>query len=169
MKDKLPMTSYLIRSIEVTDAPFLWEMLYQALYIPPEASPLARDVIFQPELAKYVQNWGIYQNDIGLIAVAVESQTLVGAVWLRMFKSDNPGYGYINDNTPELSIAVLPEHRGQGIGTQLITTLLSKVKNCYSAVSLSVSLDNPALHLYNRLGFEVISQDDNSLIMKKNL
>ncbi|MEM8672482.1 MAG: GNAT family N-acetyltransferase [Cyanobacteria bacterium P01_G01_bin.67] len=163
------MTSYLIRSIEVTDTHFLWEMLYQALYIPPEVTPLTRDVIFQPELAKYVQNWGIYQNDIGLIAVVAESQTLVGAVWLRMFKSNNPGYGYINDYTPELSIAVLPEHRGQGIGTQLITTLLSEVKDCYSAVSLSVSLDNPALHLYDRLGFEVVTQSGDSLIMKKDL
>ncbi|MEM7762295.1 MAG: GNAT family N-acetyltransferase, partial [Cyanobacteria bacterium P01_A01_bin.40] len=111
------MISYLIRSIVVTDTSFLGEMLYQALYIPPEVTPWTRDRIFQPELAKYVQNWGIYRNDIGLIAVVAESQTLVGAVWLRMFKSDNPGYGYINDYTPELSIAVLLEHRGQGIGT----------------------------------------------------
>ena len=54
--------SYIIRSIEVTDEPFLWEMLYQALYVPPKGDSLARDVIFQPELAKYVQNWGLHES-----------------------------------------------------------------------------------------------------------
>ena len=120
-------------------------------------------------MAKYVQNWGLYAGDRGLIAVIEENQTLIGAVWLRMFKSNNPGYGYVNDYTPELSIAILPEYRSQGIGTKLLTTLFSEVKSCYSAVSLSVSADNPALRLYRRLGFEVISQHDNSLTMKKDL
>lgn len=161
--------SYIIRPIEVIDVPFLWEMLYQALYIPPEASPLPKDVICQPELAKYVQNWGILQDDVGLVAVLEKSQTLIGAVWLRIFLSKNPGYGYIDDYTPELSIAMLPEYRGQGIGTKLLTTLFSQVRSRYSAVSLSVSLDNPAFHLYDRLGFELVSQSGNSLKMKKDL
>ncbi|MGL5942239.1 MAG: GNAT family N-acetyltransferase [Waterburya sp.] len=160
--------SYIIRSIELADQPFLWEMLYQALFVPPDATPLPKEVIFQPELAKYVQNWGL-DDDTGLIAVLETSQTLVGAVWLRMFKSNNPGYGYIDDYTPELSIALLPEYRGQGIGTKLLTQLFSQVKNQYSAVSLSVSSNNPAFNLYRRLGFEIIEQQNHSLIMKKDL
>ena len=161
--------SYIIRPTKVTDEPFLWQMLYEALYVPPEASSLPKDVIFQPELVKYVQNWGVFKDDIGLVAILEKSQILIGAAWLRMFHNKNPGYGYIDDYIPELSIAMLPEYRGQGIGTQLITTLLSEVKDCYSAVSLSVSSDNPALHLYDRLGFEVAKQHDLSLTMKKNL
>lgn len=160
--------SYIIRSIEIADEPFLWDLLYQALYVPPEAYPLPRDIIFQPELAKYVQNWGLGE-DTGLIAVLEESQKLVGAAWLRVFKSSNPGYGYINDSTPELSISVLPKYRGQGIGTKLLTKLFSQVRNRYSAISLSVSSNNPALRLYRRFGFEIISQEDNSLTMKKDL
>ncbi len=159
---------YIIRSIEVTDEPFLWEMLYQALFIPPNATPLPKEIIFQPELAKYVQNWG-FDEDRGLIAVLEDGQTLVGAVWLRMFTSNNPGYGYINDSIPELSIAVLAKYRGQGIGTKLLTKLLSQVKNQYSAVSLSVSPKNPAFRLYHRFGFKVVTQQNNSLIMKKDL
>ena len=88
---------------------------------------------------------------------------------MRIFTSADPGYGYIDDDTPELSIAMLPEYRGQGIGTQLLTRLLSQVKSLYSTVSLSVSSDNPAWHLYDRLGFEIVSQSGNSLIMKKDL
>lgn len=160
--------SYIIRSIKMADEPFLWEMLYRALFMPPEATPLQKEVIFQPELAKYVQNWGT-NEDTGSIAILEESQAKVGAVWLRMFASSNPGYGYIDDETPELSIAVLPEYRGLGIGTRLLTELFLQVKNQYSAVSLSVSANNPAFRLYRRLGFEVVDRHDNSLTMKKNL
>ncbi|MGK7952585.1 MAG: N-acetyltransferase family protein [Xenococcaceae cyanobacterium] len=142
-------------------------MLYQALFVPPDTTPLPKEIIFQPQLAKYVQNWGL-DEDRGLIAVLEDSQTLVGAVWLRIFKSSNPGYGYIDDHTPELSIAVLPQYRDQGIGTKLLTELFSQVRNQYSAVSLSVSSNNPALRLYRRLGFEVINRQNNSLTMKKD-
>ena len=157
---------YIIRSIEATDQPFLWEMLYQALFIPPNSTPLPKEIIFQPELAKYVQNWGV-DGDRGLIAVLEDRQTLVGAVWLRMFKSNYPGYGYIDDFTPELSIAVLSKYRGQGVGTELLTKLFSLIRNQYSAVSLSVSQNNPAFRLYCRFGFKVVTRQNNSLIMKK--
>ena len=159
---------YITRSIEVTDEPFLWEMLYHALFIPPNATPLPKEIIFQPELARYVQDWGL-NEDRGLIAVLEDRQISIGAVWLRIFKSSHPGYGYINDSTPELSIAVLPKYRGQGVGTELLTKLFSQVRNQYSAVSLSVSLNNPAFRLYRRLGFEVIERYNNSLVMKKDL
>lgn len=161
--------SYIIRSLEITDVSFLWEMLYQALYVPPEANPLPRNTVFEPELAKYVQNWQQDRDDLGLIAVLAESQTQIGAAWLRMFTRDNPGYGYVDESIPELSIAVLPEYRGQGIGTNLLIQLFAEASNCYSAVSLSVSSDNPALHLYHRLGFEVVKQHELSLTMKKAL
>ena len=159
---------YIIRSIEVADESFLPEALYQALFVPPDATPPPKEVVFQPELAKYVENWGL-DGDRGWIAVLEDSQTLVGAVWLRMFKSSNPGYGYINDDIPELSIAVLPQYRGQGISTKLLTTLFSQVINQYSAVSLSVSPKNPALQLYRRFGFKVIDRHNTSLTMKKVL
>lgn len=158
---------YVIRPVEVTDEPFLWDMLYLALYVPPDAKPLPREVIYQPELAKYVKNWG-QQDDIGFIAMLKDSQLPVGAAWLRLFKSSNKGFGYVNDETPELTIAVLPDYRGQGIGSQLLTQLVETAQPCYSAVSLSVSPDNPALRLYRRFGFEVMGQGGNSLTLTKN-
>lgn len=161
------MMSYLIRPLEPSDEPFLWEMLYQAIYIPPGTTPLPKKIIYQPEFAKYVQNW--QTSDIGLIAVLESNQTAIGATWIRLLNINNPGYGYINDKTPELSIAVLPEYRNQGIGTKLILDLLKRVRDLYPAISLSVSSDNPALRLYHHLGFEVVSKSDNSLTMKKIL
>ncbi|WP_233787963.1 GNAT family N-acetyltransferase [Dulcicalothrix desertica] len=159
--------SYMIRSLMPSDEALLWEMLYHALYVPPGAKPLAKEIIYRPELARYIEGW--QTDDIGFVAVLESSFIPIGAVWIRLFNSQNSGYGYINDETPELSIAVLPEYRNQGIGTQLITHLLNNTKNVYSAISLSVSLSNPALRLYQRLGFEVAAQLNDSLIMKKEL
>jgi ribosomal protein S18 acetylase RimI-like enzyme len=159
--------SYIIRPLTASDEVFLWEMLYQALYVPPGAKPLPKEIIYRPELVKYVRDW--QTDDIGFVAVLESGQIPIGAIWIRLFNSQNQGYGYINDETPELSIAVLPEYRKQGIGTQLILHLLENIKNLYPAISLSVSLENPALRLYQRLGFEIIGQLDNSLTMKKEL
>lgn len=159
--------SYIIRSLTPSDEAFLWEMLYQAIYVPPGDKPLPKEIIYLPELVKYVEAW--QTSDIGFVAVLESSLLPIGAVWIRLFNSQNPGYGYINDKTPELSIAVLPEYRKQGIGTQLIIHLLDNIKNVYPAISLSVSLSNPALQLYQRLGFEVVAQLNDSLIMKKEL
>jgi ribosomal protein S18 acetylase RimI-like enzyme len=159
--------SYAIRPLTPSDEPFLWEMLYQALFVSPGTQLLPKEIIYQPELAKYVQDW--QASDIGFFAILESSQISIGAAWIRLFNSNNPGYGYINDEIPELSIAVLPEYRDRGIGSQLVLHLFEHLKKSYSTVSLSVSLENPALRLYQRLGFEIVTQSDNSLTMKKEL
>ena len=158
----------IIRLAKPTDQPFLWEMLYQALYVPPGTPPLPRDIVFQPELAKYVQHWG-QAGDMGCIAVSAPQPIAMGAAWVRLFTHNSRGYGYIDDDTPELSIAVLPEYRGQGIGTRLLTDLFERACGRYDAVSLSVSQDNPALRLYQRFGFEIIEQQGDSFTMRKRL
>ena len=47
----------IIRPLELEDEPFLWEMLYQAIYVPEGKTPLPREIIQIPELARYVQSW----------------------------------------------------------------------------------------------------------------
>ena len=148
-----------VRASQKSDEPFLWAMLYQALYVPEGEPPLPREIVQQPELSQYVREWG-QPDDVGLIALAGEKP--VGAVWLRLIKA----YGYVDDQTPELSIAVLPEFRGKGLGTRLMQELLAAVKGHYAAISLSVSVDNPALRLYQRLGFEIVVMHGNSVTMK---
>jgi ribosomal protein S18 acetylase RimI-like enzyme len=154
-----------IRPLIPSDEPFLWEMLYQALFIPPGTEALPKEIIYQPELAKYVRDW--QEDDTGFIAVLESSQISIGATWIRLFNSNNPGYGYISDEIPELSIAILSEYRDRGVGTELLLHLFEHLKSRYPAISLSVSLENPAVRLYQSLGFEIIDQLDNSLTMKK--
>jgi ribosomal protein S18 acetylase RimI-like enzyme len=158
--------SCIIRPLASKDEPFLWEMLYQALYVPEGQPALPHEVIHLPELARYVQGWG-QLGDYGFLASDATTGLPIGAVWLRVLKNENKGYGYVDDDTPELSIAVLPEYRGQGIGTELLNCLVAS--SCeHSSISLSVSEGNPAFRLYERVGFEVVSKSAGSLTMKRD-
>jgi ribosomal protein S18 acetylase RimI-like enzyme len=54
-----------------------------------------------------------------------------------------------------MDIALLPEFRGQGIGTRLLAALLEEADRDGRTLSIHVERMNPALRLYRRLGFEV--------------
>jgi ribosomal protein S18 acetylase RimI-like enzyme len=153
-----------IRSLTAADQAFLWETLYQALYVPEGADPFPRDVVRLPEIGRYAEDWGRL-DDLGFVAVIDE--TCVGATWIRLLKGANKGYGFVDETVPELTIALAPEFRGRGIGTELLARLMAEAKNRHHAISLSVSPDNPALRLYRRFGFEVVASSGNSLTMIK--
>ncbi|BAZ11170.1 GCN5-related N-acetyltransferase [Calothrix sp. NIES-4071] len=82
--------------------------------------------------------------------------------FLRQFQNLNR----VKKVTTQLRISSLPARYNLYL---IITHLLENIKNMYSAISLSVSSSNPALRLYQRLGFEVAAQLNDSLIMKKEL
>ena len=155
----------LIRPITLEDTHFLWEMLYEAIYVAEGVKPPARDVLLQPDIRRYLQDWG-QPHDSGFVALDPVTSNRIGAVWLRLLIGDQKGYGYVDDATPELTIAVVPECRGKSVGTRLLSHLLRTTESRYPSLSLSVSPDNPALRLYNRLGFERVGSSGTSLVMK---
>jgi ribosomal protein S18 acetylase RimI-like enzyme len=81
------------------------------------------------------------------------ADTAVGMIWVRLWRGPDQGYGYVRDDITELVLAVIPDCRGQGIGTQLLQKLLETAPHHFPAVSLNVRVDNPARRLYERLGF----------------
>ncbi len=137
------------------DESFLWEMLYLALHVPDGQPPFPREIVQEPEIRHYVEGWG-RRGDMGVMALDEEKP--VGAAWLRLFADHDRGFGYVDEATPELSIAVLPEYRGHGIGTALLHRALEMVAFCYNTVSLSVTKSNPAYRLYARMGFVTVSR-----------
>jgi ribosomal protein S18 acetylase RimI-like enzyme len=151
-----------IRALLLSDEPFLWEMLYQALYVPEGQPPFPREIIKAPEISRYVAGWG-RAGDVGYLAL--DGARPVGAVWLRLWSDVEHGYGYVDRDIPELSVAILPEYRGQGIGGGLIRHLLAENAGHFCGVSLSVSAENPARQLYQRLGFEVLGEENSSIKM----
>ena len=58
-----------------------------------------------------------------------------------------------------VDIALLPEHRGGGIGARLIAGLQAEGAAAGQAVVLSVEAGNPAARLYGRLGFQLSGGD----------
>jgi ribosomal protein S18 acetylase RimI-like enzyme len=56
-----------------------------------------------------------------------------------------------------MDIALLPEHRGRGVGTQLLRDLLAEGAASGKRVSIHVERENPALRLYERLGFRQVA------------
>jgi ribosomal protein S18 acetylase RimI-like enzyme len=55
-----------------------------------------------------------------------------------------------------VDLALLPGHRGRGIGTALLRELLSEAAAAGAPVRLHVEHDSPARRLYERLGFRPI-------------
>ena len=65
-----------------------------------------------------------------------------------------------------MDIALLPGHRGAGIGTRLLRDLQEAARAAGKALSIHVEKFNPALRLYERLGFRAKEDKDVYLLME---
>jgi len=149
-----------IREADRDDEPFLAEMLYEALFVPPGSPPFPPSITDRPDLARYARGFGNEEGDLGWIAESPSGE-LLGGAWVRQMPADDPDCGFVDADTPELSIAIVADRRSQGVGTALLGRLLSAVPRC----CLSVDDRNPAVALYERSGFAIISADGHSLKM----
>jgi len=152
-----------LRPAEPADGPFLAEMLATAAFWRPDGpTGTVRAVMDRPELAHYVAGWP-QPGDLGVIA---EDPRPVGAAWLRFLPASDPGFGFVDAGTPEVSMAVLLGWRGQGVGTRLLRALIAQAREAdLPALSLSVESDNYARHLYERTGFQLVDETGGSLTM----
>jgi ribosomal protein S18 acetylase RimI-like enzyme len=152
-----------IRPAGPQDVPFLRDMLRHAYYWRVDQVSESGE----PPVQRYVERWG-RPGDTALIAI--HDFQRVGAAWYRLFKNDNAGYGFIDEETPELSIAVVPSRRGSGLGSELLEALVAQARaDGYEALSLSVEKDNPAVGLYERYGFLPVREEDGAVTMKVDL
>lgn len=156
-----------IRPIHSSEYLFLEEMLYEAIFIPQGEARVSKDIIYVPEIYKYIKDFG---RPSDLCLVAELNQTLAGAAWIRFFNENNKAYGYINATTPELSIAIQPDFRNAGIGSKLMDELFAQLIHLgINQVSLSVDIRNPAHNLYLRYDFKEFKREGNSVTMLKEL
>jgi ribosomal protein S18 acetylase RimI-like enzyme len=94
----------------------------------------------------------------------------VGAAWYRLFTEDEPGYGFVDEKIPELSIAVVPLHRRKGIGEALLRACMVQAREeGFQALSLSVAAHNRSRMMYQRAGFEKVNETGDSWTMVANL
>lgn len=102
-------------------------------------------------------------TDLGFIA-SREGED-VGAVWWRYFTAEEPGYGFVSEDIPEVGIGVVAGRRGEGIGRALLNALLAVAPG---ALSLSVEDGNPAVELYRKTGFVPVGRVGNSTTMLRD-
>ena len=141
------------------DLRFLRDMLHHAYYW--------RERVPGSVVSRYVRGWG-RPGDTAVIAL--ENGFPVGAAWYRLFTPAEPGYGFVDERTPELAIAVVPSKRGHGIGEELLEALLARAREAgYPGLSLNVEPGNPARKLYERFGFEVVGEGDDAWTMRASL
>jgi len=143
------------------------DFLYEAVFQREGEPPLPRTIIDEPRISVYIDNWG-RPDDLCLVALA--DGKYAGAVWTRIHSGGIKGYGYIDEFTPELSISLFKAYRGRGLGTALMQAMIQRLKVCgYSRVSLSVTKENPACHLYRRLGFKAVAEAQDDYLMVLDL
>jgi GNAT superfamily N-acetyltransferase len=152
-----------LRPAGPADAAFLAEMVVVAAFWRLNGPGGTVDqVMAEPQSAHYVAGWP-RPGDSGVIA---EDGRPIGAAWLRFFADSDPGYGFVDAATPELSIGLMQQWRGQGIGTRLLNALLAQARSGgVTRISLSVEKDNPARRLYERLGFQTVGAVGESLTL----
>ena len=141
-----------LREARFEDEQFLWEAQYHAALLDSEDEPMMA-IRSNPILARYVDGWG-RAGDIGIIAE--HENNSIGAAWCRLFPEDSKGWGWIDEKTPEISVAVLPKFRQKGIGTSMLTRLIEIACEENEMLSLAVRSTNPAVRLYQRLDFRVL-------------
>jgi GNAT superfamily N-acetyltransferase len=140
-------------------------MLFEAAYWSlDEERPKLEDGLARPDLVYLLADWG-REGDTALIAVA-EGGELAGATWYRFWGPEQRSYGYVAPEIPELAIAVQPAFRRRGIGHQLLEAILETAASWgIEKISLSVEIENPAVKLYLRHGFQPIQKNQGDWIM----
>ncbi|MCR4687832.1 MAG: GNAT family N-acetyltransferase [Lachnospiraceae bacterium] len=150
----------IIRELMKDEYKLLEDFLYEAIFIPEGVEAPPREIIYQPELKIYYENWGEGRADNCLVAEA--DGKVVGAVWTRIMND----YGHVDDDTPSFAISLYKEYRGQGYGTKMMREMLERLKEQgYEKASLAVQKANYAVKMYKKVGFETVDENEEEYIM----
>ncbi|HYG24788.1 MAG TPA: GNAT family N-acetyltransferase [Verrucomicrobiae bacterium] len=107
-------------------------------------------------------NWSVEEKS-AFVQMQFSAQTQFyqenyeGAEYLIVLCDQRPGGRLYVHRTQEeirvMDIALLPEFRGKGIGTLLLNQLFAEGRSSGKSVGIHVEIFNPAVRLYQRLGF----------------
>ncbi len=149
-----------LRELNENETELLKDFLYEAIFIPEGEKPPAREIIEQPELKIYYEDFGSGSADYCF--VADDNGKVVGAVWTRIMND----YGHVDDDTPSFAISLYKEYRGHGTGTQLMQKMLMLLKEKgFKRASLAVQKANYAVRMYERTGFRTVDENEEEFIM----
>jgi len=125
-------------------------LLAAELGLPP-AGLRPREILDDPGVRIYAEDWG-RRSEIGVVAVV--DDTNAGACWMRVLP-EGVGLACPDGTTPQPGIALEPPYRHRGLGESLLREARGRAwRAAHQKVSLTVHLQNPAIPLYERRGFE---------------
>ncbi len=139
-----------LREIEYDRMP---NFLYNAV-IHPENDLLETDVVYEEEYHKYIKDFG-KENDFAL--VCDDDGRVSGMIWTRLFKESDNSFGFIDEETPELTLSVLAGYNEQAIGKELLELLFNELKiRGVKQVSVSICENHDIYDVYTLVGFEKV-------------
>jgi predicted kinase/ribosomal protein S18 acetylase RimI-like enzyme len=160
----LPPPPVISRPWRTDDIPFLWDVLYLSIHVREGFDPPPRSILDDHALAHYLRDFGRFPGDDAQV-VTDDAGTRLAAAFSRCSTADDPGWGHVSPDIPELGMAVVPTHRGLGIGRLVLTGLLER----QPTMSLSVDLENGvARRLYESLGFEWVADEGTAATMLRD-
>jgi len=155
-----PDLSVVLRPIQPEDLPFLarvyastrWEELAQTNWTEEQKAAFCQ-MQFQAQHFHYQKHFGGASFDV----IECEGQPI--------------GRLYVARSEKEIrivDISLLPEHRGAGIGTRFLLALQEEALGEGKALGIHVEKFNPAMKLYERLGFKPVEDQGIYLLMQFN-
>ena len=156
------MSDVVIRRGDRLDVPFLRSLLAFAY-----GWHVAAFDTFDMSIYHYVDAWG-RRGDAALVATAGGHP--VGAAWYRIFPASRPGFGFVDEQTPEMTAVVIPARQGQGIGSRLVSSLVERATaEGYPALSVSVQRGHADEPLLREQGFEQVGEKGDTLTLRRAL
>jgi ribosomal protein S18 acetylase RimI-like enzyme len=148
-----------IRVARDSDAGVLEQLLGYAVDFRLQRPTPAPELLADPQIAGYVAGWP-RPGDLGVLAIDAGGDPL-GGCWLRYRARDRPGYGFVREDIPEITLAVLPRARGDGIGRRLLRCLIARARAAgIATLSLSVERANTtAARLYRSEGWQILIRE----------
>ncbi len=149
-----------IRKWKDGEQAFLEDFLYEAIFIPEGVEAPSREIIQLPELQVYITDFGKRSDDICFLAEA--DGKVAGAVWVRVMED----YGHLEEGVPSFAISLYKEYRNLGIGTALMKRMLQELaRRGYEKASLAVQKANYAVRMYQKVGFEIVGENEEEYLM----
>ncbi len=115
----------------------------------------------------YTIAYGLKNTDVGVYSLT--NNIVSGAAWVRLFNESHCAAAYVDNVTPVLTLAILPDMRGNGVGTLIMNQLLQEVAVVYDRISVLSNKDSESF--YQQLGFFSLDDSDSKdvFIMVKKL
>ena len=115
----------------------------------------------------YTMAYGLKNTDLGVYSLT--NNVVSGAAWIRLFNESHGAAAYVDNVTPVLTLGILPDMRGNGIGALIMNQLLQEAAVMYDKIS--VLSNKHSKGFYQKLGFFSLDDSDSKdvFIMVKKL